>query len=226
MLPGLRNGPLAVPAFRLLITGQLTSSIGDLCYAVALPWLVLSGDGGPVLLGAVLAVYGISRAVAIPVGGMVGLGAGLVIGSVLAHRGWLGERPILPLVGLGLLMALAIGLLPFTGGLPGAVVCITVFSIANSWSGVVVITMLQVWTPRGLLGRTMSLLLLAMSGTFPLAVAVTGVMVDRVGVRTFFVIAGVAMGAAVLAALAQPVLRRYRSGDRFAMTAWSGGGGG
>jgi hypothetical protein len=28
----------------LLSVGQLASTIGDLCYAVALPWLVLSGE--------------------------------------------------------------------------------------------------------------------------------------------------------------------------------------
>lgn len=409
---GWSTGPLGFAPFRLLVAGQLTSSIGDLCYAVALPWLVLSGDGGTVLLGAVLAVYGISRAVAIPVGGvltdrigpqlimlgtdavrfvtvgtlgilamfglphfvvlapiafvlgacgglfmpasfavvpsilpdreltagnalssiatqfgsllgptlggvlvatigpgpaflvdagsfgvsaitllamqrllrtrgveaeapattpadenapsfrdvlrrgrllhvimgtamvgnlvyagtaevalpalayedfgaggysalLVGLGAGLIAGAALAHRDWLGNRPVVPLVLLGLVMAGAIALLPFAGGLIGAIVCITVFSIANSWSGVVVITMLQVWTPRALLGRTMSLLMLAMTGTFPLAVAVTGLTVHRIGVTTFFLIAGAAMSAAVLSALAQPALRGYRTGDRF-----------
>ena len=406
------SGPLSRGPFRLLVAGQLTSSIGDLCYAVALPWLILSGDGGTVLLGAVLAVYGISRAVAIPVGGvvtdrvgprvlmlgtdvirfvtvgllgllalsevpsfavlapiafvlgacgglfmpasfavvpsilpdreltsgnalssmatqlgsllgptlggvlvatigpgpaflvdsgtfavsaltlllmqrslrasavdadgaealadepgaptfrdvlrrgrllhvimgtamvgnlvyagtaevalpalayddfgaggysalLVGLGAGLIIGAALAHRDWLGNRPVVPLVVFGLVMAASIALLPFAGGLIGAIACITVFSVANSWSGVVVITMLQVWTPRALLGRTMSLLMLAMTGTFPLAVAVTGLTVNRVGVTTFFLVAGAAMSAAVLSALAQPALRNYRSGDRF-----------
>jgi MFS family permease len=60
-----------VRSFRLLCGGQFSSTIGDFCYAVALPWLVLSEHGGPVLLGIVLACYGVPRTVLIPVGGML-----------------------------------------------------------------------------------------------------------------------------------------------------------
>lgn len=66
-----RRGPLAVRNFRLLSVGQSTSTIGDYCYAVALPWLILSGHGGTVLLGTVLACYGIPRTAAIPLGGVL-----------------------------------------------------------------------------------------------------------------------------------------------------------
>src|SRR5262245_38822050 len=63
----LHSGPMATRGFPLLVVGQFTSGVGDLCYAVALPWLILSGQGGgPVLLGTVLAIYGIARAVGIP----------------------------------------------------------------------------------------------------------------------------------------------------------------
>jgi MFS family permease len=69
-VPG-RGSPLRVRAFRLLAGGQFTSTVGDYCYAVALPWLVLSAHGGTVLLGAVLACYGIPRTVLIPAGGVL-----------------------------------------------------------------------------------------------------------------------------------------------------------
>jgi hypothetical protein len=65
------SGPLGVRSFRLLIAGQFASTIGDYCYAVALPWLVLSTHGGTVLLGTVLACYGVPRTVLIPVGGVL-----------------------------------------------------------------------------------------------------------------------------------------------------------
>jgi MFS family permease len=65
------SGPLAVRSFRLLAGGQFTSTIGDFCYAVALPWLVLSSHGGVVLLGTVLACYGVPRTVLIPAGGVL-----------------------------------------------------------------------------------------------------------------------------------------------------------
>jgi hypothetical protein len=59
----LRSGPMAVRSFRLLAGGQFASTIGDYCYAVALPWLVLSNHGSTVLLGTVLACYGVPRTV-------------------------------------------------------------------------------------------------------------------------------------------------------------------
>jgi hypothetical protein len=70
-LGSLRSGPLGVPSFRLLAGGQFTSTIGDYCYAVGLPWLVLSNRGGAILLGTVLACYGVARMVLIPVGGVL-----------------------------------------------------------------------------------------------------------------------------------------------------------
>src|ERR1051326_7060093 len=66
-----RSGPLAVRSFRLLAAGQFASTIGDYCYAVALPWLVLSNHGTTVLLGTVLACYGVPRTIFIPVGGIL-----------------------------------------------------------------------------------------------------------------------------------------------------------
>lgn len=412
-----KSGPLANGNFRLLIAGRFTSSIGDMCYAVALPWLALSGHGGPLLLGTLLAVYGVARAVAIPFGGILtdrfsprplmlaadtvrlacvavigvlslsglppnaaliplslllgacsgmftpasfviiprllpegdltagnalgattsqlgslvgpavggilvvaagpgpaflidaatfavsaatllairlrpeadtgaapagteatpeqgavrkarfsdivrrgrllhiimgtalvgnlvtagatevalpdlahrhfgaggysallfGFSAGLIGGALIAQRRWEGNRPIVPLAGLGLVMAATIAAVPYAGGLPGAVACVTIFSVADAWSGVVVITMLQVWTPRDLLGRTMSLLTLAMTATFPIAVSLTGYLVNRIGTDVFFLVAGGAIAAAMLVALTLPTLRQYRSGDQFSV---------
>ena len=66
-----RAGPLGVRSFRLLCGGQLASTIGDYFYAVALPWLVLSEHGGAILLGTVLACYGVPRTALIPAGGVL-----------------------------------------------------------------------------------------------------------------------------------------------------------
>jgi len=56
---------------RLLVGGQAASTIGDACYAVALPWYVLAGHGGTAALGTTLAAYGAARAVAMPAGGLL-----------------------------------------------------------------------------------------------------------------------------------------------------------
>src|SRR5690242_9924697 len=68
---GLRAGPLRLRNFRLLIAGQMVSTIGDMFYAVALPWFVLSSGGTPRDLGIVLAAYGIPRAGSVLLGGML-----------------------------------------------------------------------------------------------------------------------------------------------------------
>lgn len=47
----------------------MTSNLGDAFYSVALPWYVLADHGGAVLLGAVLAAYGVPRTVLTAVGG-------------------------------------------------------------------------------------------------------------------------------------------------------------
>ncbi len=61
--------PLRYSRFRLLVAGQLASNIGNAFYAVALPWYVLRLHGGTVLLGAVLAGYGIARVATLVPGG-------------------------------------------------------------------------------------------------------------------------------------------------------------
>lgn len=66
-----RSGPLALRSFWLLAGGQFASTIGDYCYAVALPWLVLSNHGSTVLLGIVLACYGVPRTILMPIGGVL-----------------------------------------------------------------------------------------------------------------------------------------------------------
>lgn len=77
----LRASPLADRGFLLLSIGQLASSVGDYCYAVALPWLVLSTRGGVLLLGTVLACYGVPRVLCIPIGGILAdkFGSGTVM---------------------------------------------------------------------------------------------------------------------------------------------------
>jgi predicted MFS family arabinose efflux permease len=61
--------PLRHRGFRLLAGGQLASNVGDAFYAVALPWYVLADHGGALLLGTVLAAYGIPRTALLAVGG-------------------------------------------------------------------------------------------------------------------------------------------------------------
>lgn len=61
--------PLRHRGFRWYTAGQIASNAGDGCYAVALPWYVLASHGGALLLGTVLAAYGISRTALLFAGG-------------------------------------------------------------------------------------------------------------------------------------------------------------
>lgn len=414
-----RTGPLANRNFQLLAAGQFTSTVGDYCYAVALPWLVLSAHGGPVLLGTVLACYGVPRTVLIPVGGILAdqvgpraimltadavrcllvtalavlasqrlaslallgpvaallgageglfvpasftimpmllgpeqlaagnalssamvqvgsligpvlggalvasagpapafavdaatfavsamtlaliraaaaspgpqpgeaaagtvmrpaspgarpakpegiwsllrrarllqiivvlcvaanfayagtfavalpalaharfgaggygalvacLGAGSVAGTLAATRGSSLRRPAMAACMSFLAEAAAVSLVPFLGGLPGAAVAVTVLGTCNGFGNIIMITLLQQWAPGHLLGRVMSLVMLAAMGAYPVSVALTGAAVHSFGPSPFFPVAGAVLALAMLAALTQRVIRSFGAGE-------------
>jgi MFS family permease len=419
----LRGGPLAVRSFRLLAVGQFTSTVGDYCYAVALPWLVLSNHGNAALLGTVLACYGVPRTVLIPAGGvladkigprrlmlsadavrcgmvavlvllathrlaslavlgpvaaLIGAGegvflpasmaitpalvepdqlqaangissalleigslAGPVLGGVLvalagpapafavdaasfavsaaslalmaqrraaasraaeasaahpapdpadsvseplqepgaesgvlslllhsrllqallvvtvvanlaygatfevampdlahARFGAAGYGALLACLAAGglagtlsaarskslrrpavvacsafLLASLAIALIPFLGGLPGAAAAVLVLGAGSGFGNVVMITLVQHWAPSRLLGRVMSLVMLASMGSFPVSVAVAGIVVRHLGPTPFFPICAAVLDVALIAALAQRQIRNFGAAD-------------
>lgn len=61
--------PLRERNFRLLLTGTTISLVGDQCYIVALPWLVLQKTGSAVAMGTILMLAAIPRAVLMLLGG-------------------------------------------------------------------------------------------------------------------------------------------------------------
>jgi len=63
--------PLRVHDFCLLFVGQMISTVGDMFYAVALPWLMLSSGHTPQELGIVLATYGVPRVGTLLLGGLL-----------------------------------------------------------------------------------------------------------------------------------------------------------
>ena len=402
-------GPLRVRSFRLLAGGQFTSTIGDYCYAVALPWLVLSNRGGVILLGTVLACYGVPRTLLIPVGGVladkvgartvmlaadaarcalvavlavlaarhtvslvalgplaafIGAGEGLFIpasfaimpslldgeqlaagnaistaavqagsllgpalGGALVAATWastwafaidavsfavsaltlaliprqsasaagaggtdtsvagagggmlaflkpsrvlqvilvvviaanlagggMGEvalpslaharfgaagygallacfaaggvlgtlaaarsgglrAPVIFASALFLVSAAADALVPYLGGEAGAAAMLFVGGAATGLGNVTVLTVLQKWTPPALLGRVMSALMLCAFGSFPLSVAISGVLVRHIGPALFFPVAGAVVAVAILGGLTQREFREFGAAD-------------
>jgi MFS family permease len=63
--------PLRDPMFRLWWIGSTISLLGDQCYLVALPWLVLQMTGSAVAMGTILMAAAIPRSVLMLIGGAV-----------------------------------------------------------------------------------------------------------------------------------------------------------
>jgi predicted MFS family arabinose efflux permease len=113
--------PLRQRPFRLLVGGQLTSNLGDAFYAVALPWYVLSAHGGPLLLGTVLAAYGIARTMLLAVGGQ-------------ASDRW---RPWIVMMGADAVRAVAVGALAVAAlaGPPNADILVPISVVIGAGEG-------------------------------------------------------------------------------------------
>ena len=79
--------------------------------------------------------------------------------------------------------------------------------MTNGYGNVLLITLLQQWAPAALLGRVMSLIMLAAWGTLPLSAGLAGALVLRYGAAPYFPVAGAVVTAAVLGALTQREFR-------------------
>ena len=104
--PSKLGAPFRHREFRWLWAGQSISTVGGVFYMVALPWYVLAGHGGAVLLGTLLACYGVPRLAGIAIGGAVSdhfKPWNVMLGSDIARVGLLG------------LFAVVAGLLPPRG---------------------------------------------------------------------------------------------------------------
>ena len=181
---------------RLLQVGLTVSIVANLAFGalveVALPDLA----HGPLHAGATGFGLMISA-----------FGAGALTGSLIgATLGRLPRRGLVALL-LGLVQAVFVAIVPFTGGLTGATISIALWGIANAMSNVLFITLLQQKMPRALLGRIMGAFMFANFGLYPLSVAVGGLVVDRFGPAILFPITGAMMFGAILYGIFQRELR-------------------
>lgn len=144
---------------------------------------------------------------------LAALSLGTLAGTLAAARASGRRRPAVtasyPLLGAAAVIALT----PFLGGLPGAAAAVLLFGAGTGFANIVFITALQKWTPAQLLGRVMSLVMLASLGSFPISVAVTGQLVGHLGPAPFFPIAGALLGLAILGALTQRIFRQFGTSE-------------
>jgi MFS family permease len=146
------------------------------------------------------------------------LAVGSLVGTVIVAKvGRDKFRPATLIGGVFLIAAVALALVPFLGGLPGAAAAMLVFGVALGFDGVLSITLLQEWAPEGMLGRVMGVILLAGTVSFPVSTAVAGLLARHFGPSAVFPIAGALLAAAMLGGLSQREFRSFGVGQEEAV---------
>jgi len=134
------------------------------------------------------------------------LGAGTLGGGVVAGMlGKLKRKGLLALL-TALFMAGNIALVPYAG-LSGAILFMLIAGIASSFTNILFLTAFQLTIPHHLMGRAMSLLLLASYGSYPISVALAGAFSSQIGPAILFPFSGLLLALAVLFGLTQRELR-------------------
>jgi hypothetical protein len=141
------------------------------------------------------------------------LAAGAVVGTLAAVRTGGLRAPTMFAMPFYLLSALAIGLVPYIGE-AGAAGALLVAGLCNGLANVTLLTVLQKWAPPALMGRLMGVLMLCAFGSFPVSVAVSGVLVRHLGSTVFFPIAGGLVAVTMLAGLTQRDFRVFGARER------------
>lgn len=134
---------------------------------------------------------------------------GGVAGTLAAARTGNLRAPVMFASAVFLVEAVAISLVPYLGGEAGAAAALCVVGACNGLGNVTVLTVLQKRVSPGLLGRVMGTLMLCSFGSFPLSVAVSGVLVHHLGPTPFFPVAGGLIAVAILGGLTQREFRAF-----------------
>src|SRR5258708_5543507 len=139
------------------------------------------------------------------------LAAGGLVGTLLAARTGKLRKPAIFAALTFVVMAAAMCLVPYLGSEAGAAAALFVFGGCNGLGNAISFTSGQRWTPPYVLGRVMGLMMLCVFGTFPLSVALTGILVHHIGATLFSPIAGVIPGLAFLGGLSKKESRAFGS---------------
>lgn len=197
--------PSRPPSLRHLIRSErVLQVILVICLAANLG----SGGSGEVALPAL--ARGPFHAGSAGYGGLIAaIGAGALVGAVAAGQTTRLRRPAVAASVAFLAEAAFMAVVPYLGSAVAAGAALAVFGGLNGFGLVIVITAIQRWAPPELLGRIIGLVLLASFGTFPVSVAVAGVVVHDFGAAPFFPAAALILAAAILAGLTQPAWRTF-----------------
>lgn len=138
-----------------------------------------------------------------------GYAAGSLVGLVLAGTLKRPSPAVLGALVLGLFVVFAAGLawFAFVTSTWAAVPVMAAMGVGNGFLSVIIVTYFQRTTPAALLGRMMSLFMVAMFAVMPLSQALSGVLV-RVSVEALFLGAAGGMLVACAVAATRPEIRR------------------
>jgi hypothetical protein len=140
---------------------------------------------------------------------LASLAVGGIAGTLGAARTGGLRSPVMFASAAFLAEAVFISGVPYLGGEAGAAAFLFLSGVCNGLGNVTVLTVTQRWVAPGMLGRVMGLVMLCAFGTFPLSVAVSGVLVRHLGPAPFFPVAGALVAAAILFGLTQREFRMF-----------------
>jgi MFS family permease len=149
---------------------------------------------GAAALGIVLSAYALGN-----------LGGLLLAGSVKNPRGEVIGAVTIALFGL---FGLGLGSFAFVSSTWVAAPIMTVMGVGNGFIGITMITAVQRMTPESMLGRVMSLVMLAMFAITPLSQAISGAIVET-SFGALYVSAAVGMFVVAGLAASRPEVRRF-----------------
>ena len=135
-------------------------------------------------------------------------GFGALVGALLTDRFFkVPHRGLVALV-LGVLQGVAVLLTPLWGGLVGAAVMLAIAGVTVGVLNAFYLTQVQREVPIEQLGRTMSVLTMAVFGAQPVSVLAAGLVLSQTGPAPIFAVAGLLIAVGYLLALASPRFRR------------------
>ena len=197
MLAAIREGIQAVwqdPVLRVLILISIAINFllsGPL--SVGIPFLADTRfPEGSVAFGAIMSAFG----------------GGMLLGNVLA--GVL-PRPAPGIMGMillsvGSIMGIGLALLGLANTTALAVLTALLIAVVNGYINILFITWLQARTPEALLGRVMSLMMVASIGFIPISNALSGALLE-VHATGLFVVSGGLLTVLMIAAVFNPRIR-------------------
>ncbi len=168
---------LCIAGFRNFVLGALLSQLGDVCFTIALPWLVLQMTGSGLALGSILLTLAIPRA------------ALMLVGGAISDR--MPARTILIAANLALTLCVAaVAMLAAAHALAlwMLYVVAVVFGVADAFSNPAIKVLVPGLVPADDIVRANSLLQSATQLCLLTGAALAGLLIQRFGLVSAFAV--------------------------------------